>query len=218
MQQVDLNVEVRSAVGKGASHCLRADGRVPGILYGRGQENVTLSVSRKELFHLVHGEGAGNTVVRLMIGGETQTQGDQISIIRDVQYDPLTEKIIHVDFQRISLDEPIHAEIPIHFVGTSIGVKTGGVLEHIIRTLDVECLPLDVPNFIELDISSLTIGQSVHVRDLSVPETVTILTLPEQTIATVAAPTVVAEPEAVAAAAEGSAEEAKTDEEAKEKE
>ncbi|HNT37155.1 MAG TPA: 50S ribosomal protein L25/general stress protein Ctc [bacterium] len=217
MQQVDLNVEIRNGIGKGSSHRLRADGRVPGVLYGRGQDNLNLSVSRKELYNLVHGEGAGNTVVKILVAGQDSSQNEQISIVRDVQYDPVTEKIIHVDFQRISLDEPIHAEIPIHFLGTSIGVKSGGVLEHIIRTLEVECLPLDVPNFVEVDISSLTIGQSIHVRDITAPERVTIKTSQEQTIATVAAPTVVAEPVAEAAPAEGAtAEEGKTEEQAKE--
>lgn len=193
MQQVELDVSVRQGVGKGVAHQLRAAGQVPAVLYGRGSDNMNLSVSRREMYHLLHGGLTSNVLIKLKLAEGVDDV--PVSIIRDVQYDPMTEKILHVDFQRISLDEKMNAEIPIHFVGVCIGQKHGGVVDHILRDLLVECLPLDVPDSIEIDISALDVGMGLHVADLEVPENVTILTPEEQAVVSVAIPTQVIEEE-----------------------
>jgi len=191
MEQVELAALTRKESGKGASHRLRADGRVPAILYGHGEDNLEVSVSRREMYHLLHGEAASNTVVRLNVAEEEDGKSEeQISIIRDIQFDPVNERIIHVDFQRISLDETIHAEVPVHLVGECVGVATGGILDHILRFVEVECLPLEVPNSIDVDVSALEVGDNLHVGDLTIPEGITLLTSEDQAVAACAAPRV----------------------------
>ena len=197
MQEVNLEAEVREKAGKEVAHLLRSQGRVPAILYGRQKENVKISIPSRDFFHLIHGQASGNVVIRLQISGSNNEVQEEITIIRDIQYDPVTEKILHVDFFRISLDEAILSEVPLQVVGTAAGVKAGGVIEHALRTLEVRCLPLDIPDVIEVDVTPLEIGQSLHVRDLKVPDDVEVITSPDATAILVAAPTVVVEPEPV---------------------
>ena len=189
----------RGEVGKGAARKARAAGRIPGVLYGHGQEPVALSVSARE-FELAVRKRGGNPIIGLALDG-----GEHTALIRGVQYDPLTHDIIHLDFLRISLTEAIEIEVPIKLVGLPVGVKDGGgILEPIVRELKVRCLPTAIPQSIEVDVTALNIGDSVHVRDIVVPEA-TVLTDADVTLATVVPPTVQAEEkpaeEAAAAAA-----------------
>ena len=189
----------RGEVGKGAARKARAAGRIPGVLYGHGQEPVALSVSARE-FELAVRKQGGNPIIGLDLEG-----GEHTALIRGVQYDPLTHDIIHLDFLRISLTEAIEIEVPIKLVGLPVGVKDGGgILEPIVRELKVRCLPTAIPQSIEVDVTALNIGDSVHVRDIVVPEA-TVLTDADVTLATVVPPTVQAEEkpaeEAAAAAA-----------------
>ena len=149
-----------------------------------------------------HHEG-GNAIVNLTVGG-----GEYTALIRAVQYDPITHEVLHLDFQHISLTEEIVIKVTLHLNGLPLGVKdAGGILEHIVRDVEVRCLPTAIPGAIEVDVSALNVGDSIHVRDLSVPN-VTILTDPDATIATVVPPTVMEEKpvEEVAAAAVAEAE------------
>jgi large subunit ribosomal protein L25 len=184
MPVIPLTGTRRENIGKGAARKARAAGLIPGVLYGRGETPVALNVSAREFELAMHRKG-GNPIIGLALGG-----GEYTALIRDVQYDPVTRDIIHLDFQHISLTETIEVEVPIHLVGIPVGVKDGGgILEPIARELKVRCLPTVIPPAVDVDVSALNIGDSVHVRAISVPE-VTILTDPDVTVATVVPPTV----------------------------
>ncbi len=185
MPVIPLTGTRRESIGKGAARKTRAAGRIPGVLYGHGEIPVSLSVSAREFDLAVRRQG-GNPIIGLTLEGG----GEYTALIRAVQYDPLTHDIIHLDFQHISLTETIEVDVPIRLVGLAIGVKdAGGILEPITRELKVRCLPTAIPAHVDVDVSALNIGDSVHVSVISLPD-VTILTDPELTVATVVPPTV----------------------------
>ena len=198
MPVIPLTGTRRGDIGKGGARKARAAGLIPGVLYGHGEEAIALSVSARE-FELAVRKQGGNPIIGLGLDG-----GDHTALIRAVQYDPISHDIIHLDFQRISLTETIEVEVPIHLTGLAVGVKDGGgILEPILRELKVSCLPTAIPPFVEVDVSALNIGDSVHVSAIVAPG-VTILTDPDVTVATVVPPTVHVEEkpaEEVAAAA-----------------
>ncbi len=184
MPVIPLTGARRADTGKGAARKARAAGQIPGVLYGHGQEPVALNVSARE-FELAVRKQGGNPIIGLALEG-----GEHTALIRDVQYDPISHDIIHLDFLRISLTETIEVEVPIHLVGLPVGVKDGGgILEPILRTVTVSCLPTAIPASIDVDVTALNIGDSVHVSAL-VAVGVTIVTEADVTVATVVPPTV----------------------------
>jgi large subunit ribosomal protein L25 len=201
MAVISLNGAKRETLGKGGARKARAAGRIPAVLYGHGETPVSLSVNQRDFQVALHHHLGGNAIVSLAIDG-----GEHTALLRDVQYDPISHVILHLDFQHISLTEMVEVSVATHLVGLPIGVKDGGgILEHILREVDVRCLPTVIPAKLDVDVSALNIGDSVHVRDIVVAD-VTILTDPDDTIATVVPPTVVEETAATgetAAAAEG---------------
>jgi large subunit ribosomal protein L25 len=181
----------REGVGKSVSRKLRAQGIVPAVYYGRGEDPIALTVNAKEIDTLLHAGGSSNVIVDLQVEGDATT--DRKALIREIQRDPVAGNLLHLDFQHISLTERITVEVPIELVGVPTGVKDGGgILEHLLREVEVECLPTDIPSGITFDVSGLAIGDSLHVSDLSAPG-VEILTDGERTIATVVPPTVLEE-------------------------
>jgi large subunit ribosomal protein L25 len=187
MAVIPLTGTRREDLGKGGARKARAAGRIPGVLYGRGGESIALSVSARE-FELATRKQGGNPIMGLGLDGQEHT-----ALIRSVQYDPISHDIIHLDFLRISLTETIEVEVAIHLVGTPLGVKDGGgILEPILRELKVRCLPTAIPHAIEVDVTELNIGDSVHVNTITAPG-VEILTDMDATVATVVPPTVQAE-------------------------
>ena len=197
MAVISLAGEKREALGKGGARKARAAGKIPGIVYGHGEEPVPVSVGARTFQLALQHHKGGNAIVNLSLGNS----GDVTALIRDVQYDPLTHDILHLDFQHISLTEQVEVEVSLHLVGTPLGVKDGGgILEHITRTVAVRCLPTAIPPAIDVDVAHLEVGQSVHVSDI-VAKDLEILSDPHQTVATVVAPSVAEE--APAAGAEG---------------
>jgi large subunit ribosomal protein L25 len=206
-----LTGEQRSGVGKSVARKLRAAGRVPAIYYGRGEQPIALTINAKEVETLIHGASGANVIVDLMVSGAATA--DRKALIREIQRDPVVGNILHLDLQHISLTERITVEVPIELIGIPTGVKDGGgILEHLLREVEVECLPTDIPTQLEADVSMLNIGDSLHVSDLKA-ERVTILTEADRAIATVVPPTIleeaapaeaaVAEPELVSGKKEG---------------
>ena len=184
-----LTADFRQTDGKGGARKLRATGRVPGVVYGHGDEPLHISVDHKELYHTIHTDAGMNVMVDLKVDDQTF-----LAMPRDIQRDHLRGQLLHVDFLRIARDEKLEVEVPITLNGESKGVKEGGLVEHHLWTLHVECLPQDVPDAIEVDISDLAITDVVHVSDLKVPSEVTVLTGSEEVVvAVVPAPTVVLE-------------------------
>jgi len=180
-------VDVRREAGKGVARTLRRQGRVPAVLYHAGA-SVLLSVDEKAVEKLFH-TGAGEHVLITVKINDAGAQRSCVSVVRDCQRDPITDRILHVDLFEISLDKPLRVAVPVHVIGdVPAGVKEGGVLHHHLRQVEVECLPLAVPDSIEFDASALLINQSLHVRDLVVDSAVRLLTPGDQVLVSVAAP------------------------------
>jgi large subunit ribosomal protein L25 len=187
MPVIPLTGTRRAGTGKGVARKARAAGQIPGVLYGHGQEPVALNVAARE-FELAVRKQGGNPIIGLNLDG-----GEHTALIRDVQYDPVTREIIHLDFLRISLTETIEVEVSVHLVGLPVGVKEGGgILEPILREVRVRCLPTAIPASLDVDVTALNIGDSVHAGALQA-EGVEVVTDPEATLATVVPPTVHAE-------------------------
>ncbi len=204
MERVDLRVETRDKTGKGFARSLRRKGLIPGVVYGGNEAPQAVTVGAKEFYQLLQSAGGEHMLLNLQFGdGEGQT----FSLLKETQHDPIRGTIEHIDFQRISVDRAIHTSAAIRTVGSSLGQREGGVFEHLLRELEIECLPLDIPDSIEVDISHLEIGDAIHVSDLPIPENVRVLTNLETVVATVATPTKIAAVPTAEAEAEAEAEE-----------
>jgi len=163
MPDFTLKVEKRDGLGKGPSKRLRRDGKIPGVLYGPHDKPTPIYLDRKEFETLVHA-GGRHSIITLKAGWRKR---GIMAVIKDVQRDPVTDFPIHLDLQHVSLTEKVTVSVPIVAVGVPIGVREkGGVLQQIIHEVDVHCLPTEIPEHIELDVSGLDIGDSIHVEDL----------------------------------------------------
>jgi large subunit ribosomal protein L25 len=188
MAVIALSGKRREDLGKGGARKARKSGEIPGVLYGHGEKPVAVSVGARAFQVALHTHKGGNPIVNLAVGGSEFT-----ALIRDAQYDPLSRQVIHLDFQHISLTEKIEVRVPLNFTGLALGVKDGGgILEAILRDVEVRCLPTAIPAGIDVDVAALNIGDSIHVRDLSIPD-VEILSDPDATLVTVVPPTVIEE-------------------------
>src|SRR5258706_14411181 len=192
MAIVALEAAPRTDTGKGVARKLRAGGRVPGVYYGRGEDSIALTVALKDLRSVLDSADGSNVIVDLKLQGGGAK--DMKALIREIQRDPVAGVILHLDLQHISLTERITVEVPIVLIGVPTGVKDGGgILEHLLREVEVECLPTDIPSKLEVDVSALQIGDSLHVSDIKAERAV-ILTEADRAIAAVVPPTVLEEP------------------------
>ena len=181
MATANLSASARSTVGKGAARSLRREGRVPAVVYGHAREPQSLSIPTRELERLLDVIAAGSTVVELSIDGKPSR-----TLIREIQRHPFKKQILHVDFQELVAGEKITVSIPLVLVGTPEGVRLGGgILEQMMREIEVEVDPANIPNHIDVDVSNLIVGHSVHVSDLQIPAGVTVLAEPDAPIALV---------------------------------
>lgn len=198
MAAVTLTAQARQERGKNAMRRLRRQGLVPGVVYGHGDETRTIALKAQELEKLLASISVENTIIGLSIDGGRPAD----TLIREVQQHPARRSVLHVDFLQIHAGEKIHLEVPVRLHGAPVGVRdNGGVLQEVLRELHVECLPKDIPEAVDLDIENLDIGDSVHVKDISIPN-VKVLNDPDLVVVTVLAPTVSALPEEEAEAAE----------------
>src|SRR5262245_217532 len=198
MAVIQLKGARRENLGKGGARKARAAGQIPAVIYGHGETPQAIAVDFREFEIALRGHKGSNAIVNLNVGG-----GEYTALVRDVQYDPLSRAIIHLDFQHISLTEQIEVDVPVHLTGTPVGVKDGGgILEHLLRTLKVKCLPTAIPASIEVDVTALNIGQNLHVSDLGAGTGYEIVTDADVAVAAVVAP---AAEEVVAAPVEGEA-------------
>ena len=185
MADATLIAERRPAAGKGPAGRIRREGLVPAVVYGLGADNVSVSVSSRELVHILSGGSGMNTLITLKIDGT-----DELAIARQIQRHPVKGSVMHVDFVRVRADQTIQAEIPVHLVGEAEGAVRGGVLEQLVHTLTVEAKPSDFPPSIEHDVTAIEIGGQVYVRDLTVPAGVTVLQNGDDLVAQISAPRV----------------------------
>jgi large subunit ribosomal protein L25 len=197
-----MKAQPRDGLGKGAARSLRREGFVPAVVYGRGREPKAVAVEARALDAALHTHAGRNVLIDLDIptsGAEATTV-----IVKDTQRDIFRHNLIHVDFHAISLADTIEMSVPVVLTGTAKGVAEGGVIEHHLREVLVECLPTQVPDQFELDVTELLVGRSLHASDLVVPDGVKLLAAPDDVIVTVVAPKVHEEAApAVAPAVEG---------------
>jgi large subunit ribosomal protein L25 len=186
MQKIDLMVQKREISGKGPARQLRMIGRIPAVLYGAGK-STRVTLNPVDVHKIVHSKTGENTMLNMKFEGETGKQ-DRLAIFKDFQKDPITDKILHVDLFEISIDKPIRVRVPLEMVGSPIGVKEGGILQHLIREVEIEGLPLAIPDHIPFDVSSLPIGGAFHVDEIPLVEGITMLSEGRQVVVSVAAP------------------------------
>lgn len=212
MKEVTLAASPRASVGKGPARQARMRGSIPAVVYGPEVEPMPVEVDVHAFRTAIKAAGSTSAILNLKVNGKTNKV-----IIREIQRDPVTSNVMHIDFHAISMTQPIHVAVPIRFVGTARGVKTeGGILQTTMRELEVSCLPAQIPDRIEVDVAELGIGDSIHVRDLEIPD-VKILSELRRTVVVISAPTVV-KVEAEAAEEEVEAEAAEVAEGAEEAE
>lgn len=179
-----LSAEPRDGVGKGVNRKLRVAGRIPGVVYGKRREPQSIHLDPDALEKLLRGSGAGlNTLIDLSVNGRTDTV-----LVKELQRHPVRGAFWHVDFYQVDLTQKITVSVPIHFVGKARGVEFGGILDHPLRELEVECLPRAIPEFVEVDVSNLEIGDSIHVSELRLPEGVEVMTDAALPVASVVLP------------------------------
>jgi large subunit ribosomal protein L25 len=194
-ERIKLEVKPREARGSAESRRLRAGGLVPGVLYAGGKKPHPFTVEERELRRVLTGEHGLHAILDVVFDGQKTAHH---AVLKEYQLDPVRARLLHIDLHEVRLDQPIQAQVVVELVGESEGVKEGGVLTQVTREINVEALPMEVPDRLELDISAMVIGDSLRVADLRVPQGVTLLDDPEETVlATVTPPTKVELPEEV---------------------
>jgi len=202
---VALDVEIRSDKGKGAAPTRRAPGRIPGVCYGSGRAPVSVSLDPRSLERLLKASATGiNTLIDLRVKGGGDFDG-RVVLVKELQRDPVSARTLHADFYAVDLQQAIQVAVPIHVRGSAPGVTNGGILDHALRELQIECLPRAIPEQILVDVSALEIGMSLHVRDLVLPAGVKLMSDPELSVVSVVVPAALEEEAAAAAPAEGEA-------------
>lgn len=202
METIEIHMEPREAGGRQKAKKLRREGRLPGIFYGPKVEAIPLEINMKEFSTRVVGL-EGSHLIR--IKSESSLLADKVALLKEMQFHPVTGTVLHADLYEVDLSVKIQVKIPLHFVGKAQGVVRGGILQPIVREIEVECLPMEIPEYINVEVSALDIGDSLHVTDLSIPAGVDPINETNFTLVTVVPPTIEEAPvvEAPAAAVEG---------------
>jgi len=183
-----LAVEIREGRGKGVARRLRAAKRIPAIFYGKGVTPVPLSLDPAALEKLMHGGSGLNTLIDLDAPGQAAVAG-KVVIVRELQREPIRGDLMHADLFEVDLSQSIEVSVPVQLVGTARGVSLGGgILDHALREIEVECLPRSIPEHLEVDVSALEVGESVHVREVPLPEGVTLISDEDLAIVSVVLP------------------------------
>jgi large subunit ribosomal protein L25 len=194
-ERVRLQVREREQRGSADARRLRREGFIPGVLYGSGKEPHAICVPERELRRVLTGQGGLHAILDVVLEGPKTTHA---SILKDYQQDPIRGHISHIDLQEVRLDQPIQASVTVQLVGEPVGAKEGGVLSQVQREINVEALPMEIPEHIDLDVSGMAIGDTLRLADLAPMDGVTYLDNPEETVlASVGLPTRVEEPEEV---------------------
>jgi large subunit ribosomal protein L25 len=193
-ERVKLKVQARESRGSAASRRLRARGFIPGVLYGNGGEAHPFCIEERALRKAITGDHGLHAILDVVLDG---SQKEHHAVLKEYQLDPTRPRLLHIDLQEVRLDQAIHTQVVVELVGESAGVKEGGVLSQINREVNVEALPTEVPDRLELDVSRMVIGDSMRLSDLRIPEGVKLLDDLEMVLATVSPPTKIEEPEVI---------------------
>src|SRR5882762_1415425 len=192
-ERIKLTVRERDSRGSADARRLRKQGFIPGVLYGKGKSSYAIAVPERELRRVLTGAGGLHAILDVVLEGQSTTHA---SILKDYQQDPIRGHISHIDLHEVRLDQPIQASVNVQLIGEPAGVKEGGVLSQVQREINVEALPMEIPEHIDLDVSGMAIGDTLRLVDLPAREGVTYLDNPEETVlATVTVPTQIVEPE-----------------------
>lgn len=183
MAEVNLKVQLRKNLGKGAARKLRSEQLIPGIVYGKGKECSTVAVNPFELKNALLSGGGINTLIHLNMEGAEKT-----AIVKEIQKDPILKKYLHVDFYELDLTKKVVVQVPLHFIGKPEGIKNGGILQPIIREVRVKCFPNTIPSNIKVDVTPLNIGDSLHMSDIKSAEDYEVIYEYNEAVATVAIP------------------------------
>lgn len=193
MGESAIEAELREGTGKGVARKIRAADRIPAICYRRNAKSVSISLDPHTLNNLIRNASAGiNTLFDLKVAGGGDFDGRQV-LVKEIQRDPVSGAYLHADLFAVDLKEKIHVSVPVHLTGSAEGVTMGGILDHALRDLEVQCLPGAIPEEFSVDVTALEIGQSIHVRDLTLPDDVELLIDPNLSIVSVVAPAAVEE-------------------------
>jgi large subunit ribosomal protein L25 len=185
MEQITVQSSVREQKGKGPNRRLRVAGKIPAVLYGHKSQNVALEVDPKDIFKILHSDTGENTIFQLQVPGKEKVN----VLIKEYQLEPVSHRLLHADFYEVAMDEVLEVDVPLEVLGEAYGVKTeGGLLDIVHRELRVECLPADIPENIEVDVTELKIGDHIRVKDLKVSEKIKILDDPETVVVAVEHP------------------------------
>jgi large subunit ribosomal protein L25 len=201
-ERVKLEVKRRDERGSAVSRRLRASGLVPGVLYTSGKDATAFTVPERELRKALSGEHGTHAILDVVLEGQQKAHH---AVLKEFQVEPLKSRLLHVDLHEIRLDETIHAQVVVELVGTPEGVVQGGVLSQVAREVNVEALPMEVPDRLPIDISHMVIGDSIRLSELSAPDGVTLLDDPDTVLATVTPPRKIEELEEAVEEAEGEA-------------
>jgi large subunit ribosomal protein L25 len=204
MEEIGLNVEPRDGRGKGPARRLRHGGKIPGVFYGPKSTALPLAVDGKE-FRLHVSNLEGSHLIRFKSPAADLQQ--KVALVREVQVHPVSGQVLHVDFYEVDLTQRLQVTVPLHFVGKAVGATEGGILQPVLREIEVECLPTDIPTFVEVDVSALAIHDAIHLADLQLPPNVALIFESNEAVVTVLPPTVeeVKAAEPVEGAVEGAA-------------
>jgi len=182
METITLTVEPRQTFGKGESGRTRRNGRVPGVFYGPGKQATSLSFDARE-FHSKFAGLEGSHLIQL--ASSHPNLQDKIAILREVQRHPLSSDLIHIDLYEVDVNKPLKVTVPLHFLGKAEGVTAGGILQSLMREISVECLPRDIPEFIDIDVSHLKIHDSVHISEIALPSGIQVVFDTDEAVVTV---------------------------------
>ncbi|HET6696612.1 MAG TPA: 50S ribosomal protein L25 [Gaiellaceae bacterium] len=191
-ERIQLGVKARETAGSAESRRLRAAGMVPGVLYGAGKKAHPFTVEERELRRVLTGDHGLHAILDVVFDGQKTAHH---AVLKEYQLDPVRPRLLHIDLHEVRLDQAIQAQVAVEPFGESAGVKEGGVLTLVLREINVEALPMEVPDRFEVDITELAIGDSLRVGDIRPPEGVTILDDPEAVVLNVTPPTKIEEPE-----------------------
>jgi large subunit ribosomal protein L25 len=191
-ERVKLQVQARESRGSAASRRLRAQGLIPGVLYGDGDTAHPFAIEERELRKALTGDHGLHAILDVVLEGQQKAHH---AVVKEYQLDPVRTRLLHIDLHEVRLDQAIQTNVVVELVGEAIGQKEGGVLSQINREVRVEALPMEVPDHLDLDVSAMVIGDSMRLSDLRVPGGVTLLDDPETVLATLSPPTKIEEPE-----------------------
>jgi large subunit ribosomal protein L25 len=177
-ETMQIEVQPREQTGKNANRRSRAAGQIPAVVYGGGKESVAIEINRKTLLDTLKGHSGENPIFLLKLGDK-----ERHAMIRNMEVDPVSRQVIHIDFQRVMMDQKVRVTVPIELTGTAVGVKTeGGMLDFVTREVHIECLPGEIPKHIDVDVTNVHVGQHIEAKDIQLPQGVILLDDPDRVI------------------------------------